>query len=587
MPATIVANDGPRVTYAWNGDETRLDRVYSLATSYCNGWHAPPRLVGDDVEGKQHRTTFACVPPPTMPFNRSAAVAMQDLTKLSARAVVDLLARGEVAPIEAVDAALVRIAAVDPEVNAVPTLCAERARECARRLAPPAETGRGWLAGLPVLIKDLVEVAGVRSTHGSPDLRATMCPILGLAGRAPGGGGRHRARQDQHARVRRGANTFNEVFGATRNPWNTALTCGGSSGGAAVALATGMAWLADGSDLGGSLRTPASFCGVVGLRPSPGRVPHGPSTAPFATLAVEGPMARDVRDLALMLDAMAGLDARDPLSYDRPETAYATTVERRPRLGRVAFTPDLGGITPVDPRSPPICRQAAGQLAALGAEVDEAAPDLGNAVEVFTVLRAALFATNMAPLLDQHRDRLKPEVVWNIERGLASHRRRDRPGRARARPAAAADGRVHGPLRPAVVPGGDRAAVPGRDPLPAGAERPPVPQLHRLGDHRLRDQLDGLSCLVAAMRLHRHRAARRAADGGPAARRSRAAGRGGDARGRDRPRGLGPDRSPRLTDPTVARYENEATPRRRHPGDRDMQQQVADRLDASSGSSQP
>ena len=113
-----------------------------------------------------------------------------------------------------------------------------------------------------------------------------------------------------------GANTFNEVFGITRNPWDLRLTCGGSSGGAAVALATGMAWLADGSDLGGSLRTPASFCGVVGLRPSPGRVPHGPGTLPFGTLSVNGPMARDVRDVALFLDVLAGFDPRDPLSHE-------------------------------------------------------------------------------------------------------------------------------------------------------------------------------------------------------------------------------------------------------------------------------
>ena len=210
------------------------------------------------------------------------------------------------------------------------------------------------------------------------------------------------------------------MFGATLNPWNTALTCGGSSGGSAVALATGMAWLADGSDLGGSLRTPASFCAVVGLRPSPGRVPHGPEATPFHTLTVEGPMARDVRDAALMLDAMAGLDARDPLSYDRPETAFATTVERRPRLRPGRVHPDLGGITPVDAEIAAICRQAAGASPRSVPKSTRRHPDLGNAVEVFTVLRAALFATNMAPLLEQHRDRLKPEVVWNIERGLGS-----------------------------------------------------------------------------------------------------------------------------------------------------------------------
>ncbi len=179
-----------------------------------------------------------------------------------------------------------------------------------------------------------------------------------------------------------------------------------------------MSWLADGSDLGGSLRTPAAFCGVVGLRPSPGRVPAGPDALPFATLSVDGPMARDVRDAALFLDVMAGFDPRDPLSYEAPAHPYAETVERRPQLRRVAFSPDLGGITPVDPEIAAICRAAAERLAGLGVEVVEAAPDLGAAVAVFTTLRAAQFAAAMEPLLQAHRDRLKPEVVWNIEHGL-------------------------------------------------------------------------------------------------------------------------------------------------------------------------
>ncbi len=282
----------------------------------------------------------------------------------------------------------------------------------------PQEQDRGALAGLPVLIKDLVEVEGVRTTMGSP-IFADHVPEFSAwpVERIEAAGGIVLGKTNT-PEFGAGANTFNEVFGATLNPWDTALTCAGSSGGSAVALATGMAWLADGSDLGGSLRTPAAFCGIVGLRPSPGRVPDGPRSLPFATLAVEGPMARDVRDVALFLDVLAGFDPRDPLSYDPSTQAYATTVERPMRLGRVAYTPDLGGITPVDAEIAAICRQAATRFAALGAEVEEASPDLGTATEVFTVLRAAQYAANMAPLLEQHRDRLKPEVVWNIERGL-------------------------------------------------------------------------------------------------------------------------------------------------------------------------
>jgi amidase len=330
-----------------------------------------------------------------------------------------LLRNGDVSPDEAIDASLARIEAIDPKLNAVPTLCTERARQRARQLPAPPEDGRGWLAGLPVVIKDLVDVEGVRTTYG----------CTAFADHVPTRSAIEVLRLERYGAVvlgktntpefGAGAQTFNEVFGATRNPWDTRLTCAGSSGGAAVALATGMAWLADGSDVGGSLRTPASFCSVVGLRPSPGRVPHGPASLPFDTLGVEGPMARDVRDIALLLDAMAGFEPGDPLSFDAPAQAYSETVEHLPRLGRVAFSADLGGITPVDAEVAEICAAAAQRFAHLGAEVEQACPDLSGAIAVFTVLRASRFAAARAPTLAKHRDALKPEVVWNIEHGLS------------------------------------------------------------------------------------------------------------------------------------------------------------------------
>ncbi len=344
---------------------------------------------------------------------------MSELWRKSARELVGLLRRGEVTPLEAVDASLARIEAVDPLVNAVPTRCADRARQRARNLRKPPADGQGWLAGLPVLIKDLVDVEGVRTTYG----------CTAFADNVPARSAFEVQRLERQGAVvlgktntpefGAGAQTFNEVFGITRNPWDRRLTCSGSSGGAAVALATGMAWLADGSDLGGSLRTPAAFCSVVGLRPSPGRVPHGPGSLPFDTLSVEGPMARDVRDCALMLDAMAGFEPGDPLSFDRPARPFVETTGEAPRLGRVGFTPDLGGITPVDAEVAAICAAAAGRLSELGAEVEPACPDLSPAVEVFTVLRASRFAAARAPTLAQHRAALKPEVVWNIEHGLS------------------------------------------------------------------------------------------------------------------------------------------------------------------------
>jgi amidase len=344
---------------------------------------------------------------------------MDELLRRPAREVVGLLRRREVSSVELLDLALARIAAVDPAVNAVPTVCPERARAQATAIAAqPTGDGRGWLAGLPVVVKDLNDVAGVRTTYGSPIFEHHVPERSGYEVERLEARGAVILGKSNTPEFGAGANTFNEVFGATRNPWDTRLTCGGSSGGAAVALATGMAWLANGSDLGGSLRTPAAFCGILGLRPSPGRVPHGPAASPFQTLAVEGPMAREVRDVALLLDAQAGLDPRDPLSFARPATSFAEAADRPVPLRRVAFSADLGGITPVDPEIAAICRAAALRFGELGAAVEEACPDLSRATEVFTTLRAASFVAGKAPLLASHRVRLKPEVIWNIERGM-------------------------------------------------------------------------------------------------------------------------------------------------------------------------
>jgi len=347
---------------------------------------------------------------------------MSDLTRASAGAVVAELAAGRVSPLELVELSIERIERLDPLVNAVPTRCFERARAHARAImqgARPAAGSRGWLGGLPIVVKDLAEVAGVKTTFGSPIFAEHVPDRTAL----------HVARLEANGAIvmgksntpefGAGANTFNEVFGATTNPWRTDLTAGGSSGGSAVALATGMVWLADGSDLGGSLRTPAAFCSVCGLRPSIGRVPMGPSRLRFQTLSVAGPMARSISDLALMLDAMSGPDLDDPLAMELPAESFAAAARRQPVLGRVGFSADLGGLTPVDAEVARIAGQAAARLADLGAAVIEnKAPDFGPAREVFEVLRAALFAADKAPLLDAERERLKPEVVWNIERGL-------------------------------------------------------------------------------------------------------------------------------------------------------------------------
>lgn len=339
---------------------------------------------------------------------------MDQLTSLTAVETRRLLEKGEITPLELVDAALDRIAATDAAINAIPTVCAERAREHARKLMGSKEPT--LLRGIPIAVKDNTDVAGVRTTYGSPifadHVPATSNVLVETLERR----GAIVVGKSNVPEFSAGAVTFNEVFGATRNPWNTRLTPGGSSGGSAAALAAGQVWLATGSDLGGSIRIPASFCGVVGLRPSPGRVAQGPRELPYDTLAVHGPMGRTVADVALLLDAMSGEHPVDPLSLPEPPASFLDAASRPSLPRRVAFSVDLG-IVPVDPEVASICRAAVDKLQRLGIQVDEAAPDLSKATEVFQVLRGLLFATRYGHLLDRHRDLLKPEIIWNIERG--------------------------------------------------------------------------------------------------------------------------------------------------------------------------
>jgi len=342
------------------------------------------------------------------------------LWKLTAREAVDLLRRREVSPLELVDAAAERIRATDKSVNALPTLCLERAYDHARRLTetgPPRDPGPGFLYGLPVAIKDLTKVAGVRSTEGSrvfanrvPERSDILVERLEANGAIVMG-------KSNTPEFGAGGTTVNEVFGVTLNPWDTRYTCGGSSGGSAVALATGQVWLATGTDLGGSLRLPASFCGVVGLRPSPGRVAHGPVSLPFGVLDVDGPMARNVGDVALLLDAMAGCHPEDPISLSAPPTPFRFAAENPITPRRVAWSPDLG-IAPVEKEVRSVCSEAVLTFTRLGAQVDEAHPDLEDADAIFQVLRAVQRAGNTMELLANHRSDLSPEVVFYAEKAL-------------------------------------------------------------------------------------------------------------------------------------------------------------------------
>ena len=338
-----------------------------------------------------------------------------DLTALPARAAVAALRAGHVTSLELVEAALRRIEAVDGPLNALPTICGDRA------LANATTAGRDTpLAGLPIAVKDLTDVAGVRTTYGSPIYTDHVPERSDILVERLEERGAVVIAKSNTPEFGAGGQTFNEVFPATRNPWDTTRTCGGSSGGSAVALASRQVWLATGSDLGGSLRTPASFCSVVGLRPSPGRIAHGPAELPFDTLTVEGPMARDVADAALMLDAMCGPHPEDPLALPAPPEPFLTAALGPELPARVAWSDDLG-VTPVEPEVRAVCRAAVERLAAAGVGVAEAHPDLGTAPEVFHALRAAGFvaALGLHYETDADRDRLNPEIVWNIELGLS------------------------------------------------------------------------------------------------------------------------------------------------------------------------
>ena len=341
-----------------------------------------------------------------------------DLIGMTATQVVDLLNRGDITGLDLLDALEARIVDVEPRVNALSTLCFERARAHARRLLALPAGERGVLGGLPVPIKDLTKVAGVRTTFGSkvhenhiPDTSDLLVETLEAAGAVI-------YAKSNTPEFGAGGNTFNDVFGPTRNPHDLTRSAGGSSGGAAAALASGAAWLAHGSDLAGSLRTPAGFCGVASLRPSPGLIASGPKKLPFDVLAQHGAMARSVEDVALMSDALAGGSAFSGLSKPAPATSFRSAAQQPQRPHRVAFSADLG-VTTTDPDVLVVCEAAMREIEKAGVGVAADHPDLSGVHEAFGVLRAVHFAVDLGGDLARARALIKPEVVWNVEQGLA------------------------------------------------------------------------------------------------------------------------------------------------------------------------
>ena len=324
----------------------------------------------------------------------------------------------ELSALEVMDAHLAQIGRVNPSVNAIVTLLPERARAGAAAIDAALDRGEdpGVLAGLPVAHKDLLLTRGIRTTFGSPiyrdfvpDQDSIVVERLRQAGAITIG-------KTNTPEFGAGSQTFNPVFGATRNPHDLGRTCGGSSGGAAAALASGMLPIADGTDLGGSLRNPASFCNVSGLRPSSGRVPSWPGTSAWFSLGVAGPMARTVQDLALMMRAIAGPDARAPLSLAESAEVFGRPLDRDFRGVRVAWSRNFGGL-PMEPAVSRILEGQRGVFAALGCVVEDAEPDLRDADEIFRVLRAWYFELTYGALLKTHRAQMKDTVIWNIEEG--------------------------------------------------------------------------------------------------------------------------------------------------------------------------
>ncbi len=320
-----------------------------------------------------------------------------DLSRREAHEVVALLKSGEVSPDELLNVSFDRIKAVGPAINATPILCRERAETAVASLDDGKKEHPGWLAGLPIGIKDLDKVSGVRTTYGTkgmadfvPDHSEHFVDRLEERGAIIVG-------KTNTPEMGAGGNTFNEVLGTTRNPWNTTMNAAGSSGGAAASLAAGETWLSSGSDHGGSLRTPAAFCGVVGLRPSPVRVSTmimAGSAAGFITEGVQGPMARSVRDCALFLDAMSGFDSRAPLSFPAPEVPFQKAVIEADCKVRIAYSPDLNGLSPVESVISEKLQQALGLVEKAGGVVEEACPDLPNLEKTYHVIRALGFSTS-------------------------------------------------------------------------------------------------------------------------------------------------------------------------------------------------
>ncbi len=329
----------------------------------------------------------------------------------------------KVSPLEVMRAVLERLDRVNPLVNAVVTFDREAALREARRATAalaPRSAALGALHGIPVGIKDVTPTKGMRTTFGSklfedhiPLEDAAVVERLKAAGAIVLG-------KTNTPEFAFGPNTVNAVFGATRNPWNLALSAGGSSGGSAAALATGICPIAQGTDLGGSLRGPAALCGVVGFRTTPGLIPRYPEVLAWDSYSVEGPMARTVGDTALMLSVMAGpADVRSPMNYSTDTKPFLAAVKQPSVKGsRIAWSPDLGGLVTVDPEIASACEASAGVFRKLGARVVRASADMHDVPDIVALTRGFLMVARHADKVERWRDQLQAGLVENTSQGL-------------------------------------------------------------------------------------------------------------------------------------------------------------------------
>ncbi len=344
---------------------------------------------------------------------------ISDLVFKTAREQARLVASGEVSSVELVDAHLEQIEKVNPAVNAMITMIAESARKQAVAADKARGAGEklGPLHGLPVAIKDLQNTEGILTTFGSPIYKNNVPTQDALIVERVKNAGAIVIGKSNTPEFGAGSQTFNPIFGATLNAYDTAKTCGGSSGGAGVALACGMVPIATGSDLGGSLRNPAAWSNVVGIRPSQGRVPGVNEDLGWSSLSIAGPMGRTVGDVALQLSVMAGHDKRSPVSIRESGEGFAGSLGRDFKDVRIAWSKDLGG-RPMDAENSRVTESVRHVFEDLGCIVDDDEPDFSSTDEIFQAIRAYIFAIKHEVHLQDHRDLMKETVVWNTEQGL-------------------------------------------------------------------------------------------------------------------------------------------------------------------------